>query len=155
MSSDDPRTWGNRQPPPSGAPPDPEATRLYNIYSGWTAQLHTWVANQLQRHIDCEFVPADWEFKIYSGEAGASISSSGIPHVMRPAGERVETVHLLTPEELPDDEDLDFTFRTLCLAAARVLKLKVGEHTLDTSKTLPAPVKQLRDDDQSDNEPPF
>lgn len=129
--------------------PDPLAQQLYQVYAGWSAKLHTWVETQLGRHIDCEFVPHTWEFKIYSGHAETSILGAGIPRFTRPEVERMEIILLPRPEQRPDQEGLDLAFRTLCLAAARVLGLKPSKALAEASQAAPEPVKLLRDSEHA------
>lgn len=148
MDRDEYERLGRMRPPPSGPPPDPEKERLYNIYARWSGQLHAWVLSQLGAHIDCEFIPNEWLFKIYSGEAQVSVSNSGVPSLGRPPGERCETVILLRPDELPSDDDLDYLFRTLCIAAARVLKIDLNRKKLagglDTKRVRTLPPSDKR-----------
>lgn len=126
--SDDPRTWGNRKPSGSGGM-DPETERLYNIYAGWTAQLHTYCINQLGQDLDVEFFPGTWEMKLYApGDLDIEISNSGIPGLVRPSDAR--PFLLPRPEDEPGQEQLDQTFRGLCYAAALVLKIDLGARKL-------------------------
>lgn len=105
---------------------EPEAERLYKVYSGWSGNLHKWCATQLGRHVDAEFFPMEWKFKVYSGIAGAETSLFGVPRLVRPAGERSFTLKLPGPEDTPTDEDLDKTFRNICLATAKMLEIDLG-----------------------------
>jgi hypothetical protein len=104
---------------------------LYAVYAAWTGQLHFWVERQLGEHVDAEFFPApDWLFKVYGGQSEIDISVSGIINLTRPGAERSETIRLPRPEENPTQEELDQTFRAICLAAARVLGIEVGKKML-------------------------
>jgi hypothetical protein len=103
---------------------------LYQIYSKWTGTLHYWVIRELDTHLDCEYFPASYEFKVYSGFAEEYTTNSGIPGLARPEGETSKTIKLLRPEDNPSEEQLRQLFRTICLAAARVLKVKVGRALL-------------------------
>jgi len=105
---------------------DPE--QLYRIYSTWTAQLHRWAVAHLGEHIDCEFFPIDWKFKVYSGyaQAGDIYLFHTVPTVGRPRKERSQTIKLPTPAEDPTQAELDETFRAICLAAARVLRIDLS-----------------------------
>ncbi len=109
------------------------AQELYQIYSGWTGTLHFWVIRELGTHLDCEYFPDSYQFKLYSGFVEESTSSSGIPGLSRPEGERSETIRLLRPEDRPAPEDLDNLFKEICLAAARVLEIRVGRKALPQS----------------------
>jgi hypothetical protein len=110
------------------------AEELYKLYSGWTAQLHAWCQEKLGRHVDAEFFPIDWKFKVYSGHAGAEVSLFGVPHIVRPAGEKSFTLKLPAPEEEPDQARLDQCFRNICLATARVLEIELGVPKLGGKK---------------------
>lgn len=114
---------------PSGGPTNPEADRLYKLYAGWTGQLHFWVGKELGRHVDCEFFPEKFLFKIYGGfgqPAALDVYAfHTVPGISRPAGERTEVVRLPRPETHPSKDELDRVFRELCLAAARVLEIEV------------------------------
>src|SRR5260370_1542724 len=110
---------------------------LYAAYAAWTGQLHYWVQTNLGRHVDAEFFPApDWKFKIYSGSAapigthftfveGEVVPISTVPNLVRPAGERSFTLQLPTPGDNPKPEDLERTFRNLCLATAKLLEIEL------------------------------
>ena len=102
---------------------------LYDIYSKWTGELHFFVIRNLGEHLDCEYFPSDYQFKVYSGWV-EEYSTNAIPGLSRPPGERSETIQLLRPEDNPSQEDLRQLFRTICLAAARVLKLEIGRALL-------------------------
>ena|SRR5215469_380067 len=125
----------------------PEAERLYKLYAGWTAQLHTWCATQLGRHVDAEFIPLEWKFRVYSGHAGTEVSLFGVPKFVRPPGEKSFTLKLPTPEDEPDQARLDQCFKNICLATARVLEIELGVPKLGgkkkghghTSRILPPP----------------
>jgi hypothetical protein len=110
------------------------AEELYKLYSGWTAQLHVWCREKLGRHVDAEFFPIDWKFKVYSGHAGTEVSLFGVPHMVRPEGERSFTLKLPTPDEEPDQERLAQCFRNICLATARVLEIELGVPKLGGKK---------------------
>lgn len=103
---------------------------LYETYSRWTGELHFYAVRELGAHLDCEFFPDQYEFKVYSGFVEEYTTNSGIPGLARPPGERSETVKLLRPENNPTKADLDQLFRTICLAAARVMKVKVARAEL-------------------------
>lgn len=123
---------------------DPQ--ELYQIYAKWTGQLHSWVDSRLGRHIDCEYFPDKYEFKVYSGWAGkgpleivgGGIGISTVPNLQRPTGERSATIVLPRPENDPTQAELDNVFRALCLAAAQVLELDLGKPRLPDS---PSPKK--------------
>jgi hypothetical protein len=103
---------------------------LYKVYSEWTGALHFFAIRDLGHHLDCEYFPGEYQFKIYSGWVEEYSSASGIPGLSRPPGERSETVQLLRPEDNPSQEDLRALFRAICLAAARVLKVNVAQALL-------------------------
>lgn len=115
---------------------------LYKVYADWTGQLHYWVEKNLGRHIDCEYFPDSYQFKIYSGwakptstdfalsGAGDVIPISTVPNLTRPWGENTELIHLPKPQEEPTKADLDEVFRQLCLAAARVLEIDLKKPQL-------------------------
>jgi hypothetical protein len=113
---------------------DTEAARLYNLYSRWTSDLHQWCWTKLGRHVDAEFFPIDWKFRVYSGRAEAEVSLFGVPHIVRPQGEKSFTLKLPTPEEEPDQERLNQCFRNICLATARVLEIELGVARLGGKK---------------------
>lgn len=103
-----------------------DPNELYKVYAAWSGQLHFWVERQLERHIDCEFCPApDWLFKIYSGQAEID-PGWRVANLTRPPHERSDTIRLPRPEEDPTREELDETFRAICLAAARLLRIDVS-----------------------------
>lgn len=107
---------------------------LYAIYAKWTGTLHFYCVRELDRHIDCEYLPDTYQFKLYSGFAEESYGT--VPGLTRPPGERSETVKLYRPEDHPTYEQLDELFRQICLAAARVLRVQLGR-------------KELRDQDSA------
>lgn len=102
------------------------AEELYDVYSRWTGELHFYAVRELDRHLDCEYFPDKYEFKVYSGFVEEFTTNSGIPGLSRPEGERSETIKLLRPEDNPGRKELDNLFKSICLAAARVLKVKVA-----------------------------
>ena len=111
-----------------------QAERLYKIYAGWSGQLHTWCRTQLGRHVDAEFFPLDWKFKVYSGAAGTEVSLFGVPSMMRPPGEKSFTLRLPGPSDEPSDQELNRTFYNLCLATARLLEIELGTRQLGGKK---------------------
>jgi hypothetical protein len=121
--------------PAGGTPRDPEADRLYQIYASWTIQLHSYVGRVLGRHIDCEFFPEQYIFKLYGGQGEVGLMDvyafHTTPGITRPQGERTETVALPRPAEHPTKERLDQVFRELCLAAARVLEITLEKPRLE------------------------
>ena len=106
---------------------EPEAERLYRIYSTWSGGLHHWCATRLGRHVDAEFFPLTWKFKVYSGNAQEELSLSGLPGLTRPKDELSFTLQLPKPEDEPTDSDLDKTFKNICLATAKMLELDATE----------------------------
>lgn len=117
---------------------------LYKVYADWTGALHYWVEKQLSRHIDCEYFPDSYQFKIYSGWAKPIPTSfaikeesmlpiSTVPNLTRPPGETFELIQLPRPESDPSQAELDAKFRELCLAAARVLEIDLGKARLNES----------------------
>jgi hypothetical protein len=115
---------------------------LYKVYADWTGQLHHWVQTRLGRHIDCEYLPDSYQFKIYSGWAEAEPTSftadliplSTVPNLIRPKGEAQVTVQLPRPEADPSQADLDAKFRQLCLATARLLEIDLKRPQLEEEK---------------------
>lgn len=105
---------------------------LNQIYSGWTAQLNAWTRRELRRHIDCEYDPQTFTFRLYSGHAVIRQVGPGhtVPALVRPPDERHEDFPLPRPETHPGALDLRMTFRQLCLAAARVLEIDLGKRKL-------------------------
>jgi hypothetical protein len=103
---------------------------LYQIYSKWTGELHFFVLRNLGEHLDAEYFPGEYKFKVYSGWVEEYTTTSGIPGLSRPPGERSETIKLLRPEDDPSAEDLRQLFRTICLAAARVLEVSIAQALL-------------------------
>lgn len=103
---------------------------LYDVYSKWTGELHFWCVRELDRHLDVEYIPQEYLFKVYSGWAEEYSTTSGIPGLSRPLGERSETIALLRPRDNPSREELAELFKQICLAAARVLQLKIGRTQL-------------------------
>lgn len=103
---------------------------LYDVYSRWTGELHFFAVRDLGAHLDCEYFPDQYEFKVYSGFVEEYTTNSGIPGLARPPGERFETIKLLRPEDNPGKRELDNLFKAICLAAARVLNVKVGRAEL-------------------------
>jgi hypothetical protein len=116
---------------------------LYDIYSKWTGELHFFAVRDLRSHLDCEYFPNDYQFKVYSGYAEEFTTSGGIPGLSRPQGECSETIRLLRPLDNPSQEDLDLLFKQICLAAARVLKIKVGRKLLRESSPVSTESKAL------------
>jgi hypothetical protein len=102
---------------------------LYTVYFRWTGQLHKLVGEHLGEHVDVEFFPDDYLIRVYSGAAqDAEIRMfHTVPGVTRPRGEARETVKLPRPEDNPTPQQIDDTFRQLCLAVARVLGISVSK----------------------------
>jgi Lar family restriction alleviation protein len=115
---------------------DPE--ELYNVYASWSGRLHHWLG-QLGRHVDCEFFPETYRFRIYTGRAEIDISQSGLVGLVRPHSERFLTVNLPTPQDNPTQRDLEHAFRGICFAAARLLEVDLGKIQL-TGDTIMPPV---------------
>lgn len=111
---------------------DPED--LYKIYAGWSRDLHQWCAKELGVHVDAEFFPIEWKFKVYSGMANVEVSLFGVPHLTRPGGERSFVLKLATPDQDPTPEELAKTFRNICLATARILEIDLGVPKLGGQK---------------------
>ena len=113
--------------------PRMRGTELYEIYAKWTGELHFWCLRELDRHIDAEFFPGEYQFKVYSGWAQEDrIGGIGmtVPGLSRPDEERSETIQLLKPEDNPSEADLRALFKTICLAAARVLEVRIARAEL-------------------------
>jgi hypothetical protein len=92
---------------------------------------------ELGRHVDAEFFPKEYVFRIYSGHLEAVL---GTVMMGRPEDERSETVRVPRPEDNPSREDLSRAFEGLCRAAARVLELDLGGKRLPESN---APESQI------------
>jgi hypothetical protein len=107
---------------------------LYEVYAAWTGSLHFWTNKHLGRHIDCEFFPNDWLFKLYTGHAqDAELMPWGfstVPALQRPPGEAKATITLPKPEDNPTQEQLDEVFRGICLAAASILEIDLDKPKL-------------------------
>ena len=123
---------------------------LYKTYAAWTGQLHYYAVKHLGRHIDCEYNPDSYEFRVFSGHAeDAPVGAfHTVPGLVRPPGEERAIVRLPKPEENPSSEQLDEVFRQICLAAARVLNVD-----LDKPK-LAAPEKSMLVAKKRKNESP-
>jgi hypothetical protein len=110
---------------------------LYELYAKWTGYLHVWCNNCLGRHIDAEYFPAIYEFRLYSGEAKEKELQvwgfSTVPAISRPLGEASVTINLPRPEDDPSAEQLEQVFRGICLAAARILEIDLGKPKLEAS----------------------
>jgi Lar family restriction alleviation protein len=109
---------------------------LYNVYANWTGRLHHWLG-QRGRHIDCEYFPDTYEFRIYSGHAEIDISQSGLVGLVRPHSERFLTLALPKPQDDPTQRDLDDAFRQICFAAARLLEVDLGKPQLTEDNIMP------------------
>jgi hypothetical protein len=112
--------------------------QLYETYAAWTGQLHFYADKYLGRHIDAEYFPAIYEFRLYSGEAKekelAVWGFSTVPSMTRPLGEATVTIKLPRPEDNPTPEQLEEVFRGICMAAARVLAIDLGKPKLEEPK---------------------
>jgi hypothetical protein len=110
------------------------AKELYRTYAAWTGQLHYYAVKHLGRHIDCEFLPDSYEFRVFSGHAEDAPLSvwafHTVPGLVRPPGEERAIIRLPKPEENPTSEQLDEVFRQICLAAARVLGVDLDKPKL-------------------------
>lgn len=104
---------------------------LYQIYYRWTSQLHKLVGTHLKEHVDVQYFPDHWIMKVYSGDAQEDMMTgwlgTTVPGFSRPHGEKSETIQLPRPEDDPTDEDLDATFRALCIAVAKVLGIQLSQ----------------------------
>jgi hypothetical protein len=103
---------------------------LYRIYYQWTGKLHNWTASELELELDCEYFPDQYLFKVYAGSAENYLTASGLPGFSRSWGERSEEIRLLRPDDNPTQADLDQLFKQICLAAARVLGVKIAKGRL-------------------------
>lgn len=103
---------------------------LYQIYSKWTGELHFWTVQKLGLHLDCEYFPNEYLFKVYSGFAEEFSTTSGIPGLSRPPHELSETIRLLRPEDHPTRQQIGELFKQICLAAARVLEIDISKTKL-------------------------
>jgi hypothetical protein len=119
---------------------------LYSVYAGWTGSLHHWVQKHLGRHIDCEYFPSEYVFRIYSGQGAqkelAPWGFSTVPAILRPAGEAKATITLPKPQDNPTPEQLDDVFKAICLAAASILEIELAKPKLPDSNRGTTP--QLR-----------
>jgi hypothetical protein len=111
---------------------------LYDIYAGWTGSLHFWMEKHLGRHMDCEYFPAIYEMRLYSGHAHekelAVWGFSTVPTLTRPLGEARATIKLPRPEDDFTPQQLEQVFRDICLAAARLLEMDLGKPKLPEPK---------------------
>jgi hypothetical protein len=109
--------------------------QLYELYASWTGSLHFWMEKHLGRHLDCEYFPAIYEFRLYSGQAKEKELQvwgfSTVPSMTRPLGEASVTIKLPRPEDDPTPEQLEQVFKGICLAAARVLEIDLGKPKLE------------------------
>jgi hypothetical protein len=110
---------------------------LYITYYKWTGILHQLVATHLGEHVDVEYFPDDYVIQVYSGSAEERVMTgwmgTTVPGLSRPRGEQRATIKLPRPEDNPNQEDLEATFRALCLAVARVLNIKLAQLGLPES----------------------
>jgi hypothetical protein len=108
---------------------------LYETYAAWTGQLHFYADKYLGRHIDAEYFPAIYEFRLYSGQAKEKELQvwgfSTVPSMTRPLGEASVTIKLPRPEDDPTPEQLEQVFKGICLAAARILEIDLGKPKLE------------------------
>ena len=136
-------------------PTEMTAQELYRTYAAWTGQLHYYAVKHLGRHIDCEFLPDTYEFRIFSGHAeDAPVGAfQTVPGLVRPAGELRAMICLPRPEENPTSEQLDEVFRQICLAAARVLGVDLDKPKLVApEKSMLSRKKRLRKKDEIPND---
>jgi Lar family restriction alleviation protein len=127
---------------------------LYQVYASWTGRLHHWLG-QLGRHVDCEYFPETYEFRIYSGRAEIDISQSGLVGLVRPHSERFSTITLPKPQDHPTQYDLDQAFRQICFAAARVLEIDLGKLQLVGDEIMPSAPAPPEDDIKDHEGCPF
>jgi hypothetical protein len=112
-----------------------EEQRLYDTYAAWTGQLHHYCVKYLGAELNVEFFPApDWHMKLYPGPLeeiqpmmAGSVMLSSVPRLYRP---KADPFPLPRPEQNPTKEELDETFRRLCLAAAQILQVDLGKRKL-------------------------
>jgi hypothetical protein len=112
-----------------------EEQRLYDTYASWTGSLHHYCVKFLGAPLNVEFFPSPhWHMKMWPGPLeevqpmmGAGVMLSSVPRIYRP---EADAFPLPRPEENPTQEELDETFRHLCLAAAEVLKIDLGKRRL-------------------------
>jgi hypothetical protein len=106
---------------------------LRRIYGNWSRNLHEWCLSQLGRRVDSfvHFGNPDWKFSVYSGRAEIEISDAGIPHYIRPPGERSYTINLPRGRDNPTEEQINEIFRNICMGAARVMQIDLGRAQLN------------------------
>jgi hypothetical protein len=112
-----------------------EEQHLYDTYAAWTGQLHHYCVKFLGAELNVEFFPApDWHMKLYPGPLeeiqpmmAGSVMLSSVPRLYRP---KADPFPLPRPEQNPTKEELDETFKHLCLAAAQILKIDLGKRKL-------------------------
>jgi len=108
-----------------------ERQELFHLYWQWTKDLHIWCATKLGRHVDALYEPANWTFTVYSGSAEVELNmETGIPIWVRPQGEDALTIKLPRPEDHPNADELNRTFRQICIATAIVLKIELSRTPL-------------------------
>lgn len=108
-----------------------EEQRLYDIYAAWSGKLHHYAIKYLGAQLNVEFFPSAWEMRLYPGPLQEKELQpwgfSTVPGFVRPPA---EPFRLPRPEEAPTQEELDQTFRNLCLAAAQLLQIDLGKPKL-------------------------
>ena len=123
------------------------AADLYTVYAAFTGQLHHWVARELGKHIDVEYFPQEYLFKLYGGRAQDRETAlfSTVPGLTRPSGEASVQIRVPKYDDNPTQADLDEAFRQLCLAAARVLGIDLDKPKLPEKKhALKAPKRRRK-----------
>jgi hypothetical protein len=114
------------------------ADELYQLYSAWSGQLHFYAARDLHRQLNAEFFPAPaWEMQL--SRAMEEVTASGIPRLIHIGG---EIYRLPRPEENPSKDQLDITFRHLCLVAARVLEIDLSQLKVTFSASQESPPRK-------------
>lgn len=107
------------------------ADELYNEYAKWSGLLHFWAVKHLQTQLNAEFFPAPaWEMEVFPGELYQDLGAT-VPLFIHKPGIRIK---LPRPEHSPTEQELEETFRRLCLAAARVLGMDTAKAVLPASK---------------------
>jgi hypothetical protein len=128
---------------------------LYKTYAAWSGQVHYYCVKHLGRHIDCEYDPDRYEFRVFSGHAEDAPMGAfqTVPTLVRPSGEERAVIRLPKPEENPSSEQLDEVFRQICLAAARVLNVNLDKPKLAApEKSMLSRKKRLRKKDEIPND---
>lgn len=119
------------------------AGQIDQQYCQWSFKLHKWLFERGYA-MNLQYFPSpDWKMRLFPGLAAFSVSMAGIP-TLEPG--RHEDILLPRPEQNPSQEDLDETFRQLCLSAARLLEIDLRNAKLDRGNQ-PGKSRRVRSSD--------